>query len=94
MDLRNFSKRIVIKNMNNDQFKKAVEIARDTNIDLSKFDISILNGFALASFKKVSIIIEVAAACIRWQCLQLNGGIDNENLNECKIHFRTKVQIV
>jgi hypothetical protein len=94
MDLRNFSTKIVIKNMNNDQFKKAVEIARNTNIDLSKFDISILSGFALASFKKVSTIIEVAAACIRWQCLQLNGGIDNENLNECKIHFRTKVEIV
>ena len=71
--------------MTNKQFQRAYAIAMG-GADLSNADIDSLCGFGLRSFQPVCVFIEDVAACIRWQCLQFNGGIDNEALNECR-HF-------
>jgi len=79
--------------MNADHFSAAVALAR-SDAKLDHYDISVLDGFGLPDFKQVAVVLEVAAACIRWQCCQLNGGIDNEALEECRQAFRHKVIIV
>lgn len=79
--------------MNASQFSAAVAMAR-SEVDLSAYDDSILFGFGLPDFKPVSVVLEVAAKCIRWQVCQLSGGIDNEALEECRVLFRHRVMIV
>jgi hypothetical protein len=80
--------------MNIEQFSAAVAMARDSDIRLDHYDTGILMGFGLEDFKQVHIILEVAAATIRWQCATLNGGWDNEAMEECRVAFRHKVIIV
>lgn len=81
--------------MTSQQFSAAVAMARDNRIELlDRYDINILSGFALPDFRPVSIILEVAAACIRWQCAQFDGGWDNEAMEECREFFRRRVTIV
>ena len=79
--------------MNRQQFSDALAIARSDR-DLSAFDDDILFGFGLPEFKPVSVVIEVAAKTLRWQCVTLAGGIDNEALEECRTLFRNRVLIV
>lgn len=79
--------------MNKAEFKRAYEIATSER-DLQDVDDSMLFGFGLPDFQPVVATIEAAAKTIRWQSVQLNGGIDQEALNECQNHFRRKVMIV
>tara|TARA_Y100000992_G_C21207057_1_gene463455 strand:- start:565 stop:855 length:291 start_codon:yes stop_codon:yes gene_type:complete len=79
--------------MDNNQFSQAVAMAR-SDIELDQYDTDILMGFGLPDFKQVSVILEVAAACIRWQCAQFDGGWDNEAMEECRNAFRHKVLIM
>lgn len=80
--------------MNANHFSAAVAMARNSDVDLSAYDDGILDGFGLPEFKPVHVVLEVAAKCIRWQCCQLNGGIDNEALEQCREAFRHRVFIV
>lgn len=80
--------------MNAQQFSAAVAMARSSEVDLTAYDDTILFGFGLPDFQPVSVVLEVAAKCIRWQVCQLNGGIDNEALEECREFFRRRVIIV
>ena len=79
--------------MNRQQFSAALDIARSDR-DLSEFDDDILFGFGLPDFKPVIVVIEVAAKTLRWQCVTLAGGIDNEELESCRQLFRNRVLIV
>ena len=79
--------------MNRQQFSAALDIARSDR-DLSAFDDDILFGFGLPDFTPVSVVIEVAAKTLRWQCVTLAGGIDNEELESCRQLFRHRVLIV
>lgn len=79
--------------MNNDNFSAAVAMAR-SNVRLDQYDTGILMGFGLPDFKQVHCLLEVAAACIRWQCGTMSGGWDNEAMEECRVAFRHKVVIV
>lgn len=79
--------------MNRKEFSDALTIARSDR-DLSDFDDAILFGFGLPDFTPVSVVIEVAAKTIRWQCVTLAGGIDNKALEECRTLFRNRVLIV
>jgi len=83
--------------MKREEFDQAVAIARDVEgwPDLqTDFDSSLLEGFALADFGKKHVLLEVAASCIRWQCLQWSGGWDHEAMEECRVCFKDKVIIV
>lgn len=71
-----------------DQFQRAYAIARN-GADLYSADTDSLYGFGLRSFQPVCVPIEDVAACIRWQCVQFNGGIDTDALSECHTHFVT-----
>ena len=79
--------------MTRNEFSRACKLAF-SNENLENYDISILNGFGLKNFKRVEILLGVAARCIRWQCLCFNGNIDNESLEECRIAFKSKVSII
>lgn len=79
--------------MNKAEFQRAYKIATSDH-DLSDADDSSLFGFGLPDFQPVATTIEAAAKTIRWQCVQLNGGIDTVALDECRQLFRRRVQIV
>jgi len=78
--------------MTREQFSAALEIARSDR-NLEAFDDIILHGCGLPDFKTVTVVIEVAAVMLRWQCITLAGGIDNEELENMRNIFRTKVLI-
>lgn len=75
------------------QFREAVALAH-SDVDLSAFNDDILFGFGLPDFQPVSVPLEVAARCIRWQCVMMNGGLDQDALEECRTLFRRRVFIV
>ena len=79
--------------MNSEQFNAAVAMAR-SKVSLDQYDTGIMLGFGLPDFKQVHVLMEVVAATIRWQCITLNGGWDNEAMEECREAFRHKVIIV
>jgi hypothetical protein len=78
------------------EFKKACRLAFDTSVDLRIYFNDALMGFGLPDFKPVLLHLEEVAECIRWQCLCLDGSIDQKNLAECRLCFVTlkRVQIV
>ena len=78
--------------MTREQFTAALEIARSKQ-NLEAFDDEILHGCGLPGFKPVTVVIEVAAVMLRWQCVTLCGGIDNDEVNNMRQIFRTKVLI-
>lgn len=79
--------------MNKAEFQRAFAIAISKE-DLSKFDDTVLDGFGLPDFVPVTVPIQSVAKMIRWQAIQLNGGIDNEALSLCRDRFRHKVTVV
>ena len=79
--------------MTREEFSAALTMARSGK-DLSAFDDEILHGCGLPGFERVSVIIEVAALMLRWQCVCLNGGLDNDEVENMRNIFRTKVLIV
>lgn len=69
--------------MTKTQFDAAVAIAR-SKVDLTNVDDSILDGCGLPGFVPVTITLEVAAKCIRWHAVCLNGQMDSEALTEMR----------
>ncbi len=78
--------------MTKQQFDKAVTLAR-TTLDLNDDD-EVLYGCALPNFKPVTVTLEAAAKFIRWHCVQLNGQVDSEALNEMRNISRKKWLVV
>ena len=68
------------------QFRRAYALAMSA-VDLSKWDMSLLDGFGLPNFQPVVVALEAVARCIRWQVCQWNGGIDADALQECHCFF-------
>lgn len=79
--------------MTKTEFNRCFDIAK-SEADLSQFDMEILHGCGLPSFQKVSVVPQVAARLLRWQCFCLTGGIDNEELNNMRNIFRRKVELI
>jgi len=67
--------------MTKTQFGEAVRIAQADRIDLSGVDDSLLHGCGLPDFKPVYCTVEQVAKLVRWNCMQLNGELDAEELN-------------
>jgi len=76
------------------EFKAACKLAFDKTVDLSGENDDSFWGFGLRGFKPIMATIRQAAKTIRYQCWQLDGGIDQDNLQECRIAFRKSVTVI
>ncbi len=61
-------------------FNQAVTIAKSKAVDLTNVDDSHLHGCALPGFVPVVTNLSAVAKLIRWQCGQLNGQWDMEEM--------------
>jgi hypothetical protein len=65
------------------QFDAAVALAT-SEVDLSHADDTALHGCGLPGFKPATCTLAAAARFIRWHCVNLNGSVDGEALNEMR----------
>lgn len=79
--------------MNTAQFKQACSLAFSA-ANLPPDTLEIFDGFGLRNFRPVFVSLNQVASLIRWQCSQLNGGIDSEALGEVLAFGRKRFQIV
>ena len=79
--------------MNKAEFQKAFEIAVSDQ-DPSAVEDDILHGCALPDFDPVTCTVECVAKMIRWQCIQLDGSVDENELDSLRNLFRRKVTVV
>lgn len=78
--------------MTKNELSRAVKLVQDKQhkpLDTNKFD-----GFALRDFKPVTCTIDEIASLVAWQCLNLNGTIDGNALQEIADAGRYKFSIV
>lgn len=76
--------------MNKKEIKQVIDELRN-NISYQEVDISLLLGCGLSDFPIGKIIRkEVIVMHLRWQCLFLNGNIDEEELCLNLEIFKTK----
>jgi hypothetical protein len=75
------------------QLEKAVQLAL-SKIDLDIADLSIFDGFGLAGFKPVTVTTRALAMLIRWQCVQMNGQISAEALDEIATLGRMRFNVI
>lgn len=80
--------------MTKTEFGRAFEIASNRNIDLTDVSDEHLHGCALPGFERVTTTIGPVAKMIRWQCFCLNGGIDQDALNELRAIARNRFELV
>jgi hypothetical protein len=79
--------------MKRHQLEKAVQLAL-SKIDLDIADLAIFDGFGLPGFTPVTVTTRALAMLIRWQCVQLNGQISAEALDEIATLGRTRFAVV
>ena len=79
--------------MTADQFRAAVAVAMSP-CDLSNVCDIHLHGCGLPSFREAITTIEAVAVLLRWQCQQLNGGWDMDEMQNIKDIARRKFRIV
>ena len=75
------------------ELSDALTIARSGQ-NLDDVDDSLLFGYGLPGFEHVSVTIEAAAKTMRWQVIELTGGVNQEALNELADLFRYRVTIL
>lgn len=83
----------ILSLMTKEQFAEAFKIARSDE-DLSQVDDSILHGCGLPEFQPVTVTINCFAKLLRYQITQLNGGVDEIELNNMRWIARRKIQVV
>jgi hypothetical protein len=79
--------------MNAQEFKAAFAIAA-SNKDLSTVEIDHFFGFGLKDFEPVSTTLDAVAWLMRWQARYMNGGWDQEALDEIRTAGRKKFIII
>ncbi len=79
--------------MTRQQLGRAFVLATSSE-DLTRENYDNLCGFGLPGFNPVFTTVRAVARLIRWQCVQLNGGIDSRALSEIAELGRTRFQIV
>ena len=72
---------------------RALAIARSGR-PLNVADLSIFDGFGLPDFKPVTCTVEALAMLVRWQCVQLNGEINAEALQEIATYGRKRFLVL
>lgn len=74
--------------MTKDDFKVVVDDLRN-GVSYPETDISPLSGCGLSDFPKRKMVRkEVIVMHLRWQCLYLNGNIDETELSNCLENFK------
>jgi len=77
--------------MDKEQLSKALEISKDrAGIDFAKTNLHLFDGFGLNDFKPIVVRLEDVADLIRWQCSQLDGGFNLDNLHEIAKFGKTR----
>ena len=79
--------------MNVAEFKDALRIAKDADIDLSDEELGVMNGYGLPDFKPVSVSTRQVARMIRWQAQYIGGGWDAEEINSIRQLGRKRFEI-
>jgi len=79
--------------MTKDEFNTVFAIATSTQ-DLSGYDDSPLYEFGLREFQPVTVELQAAAKCLRWQCICFDGSVDVFGLNECARFFQRRVDVI
>lgn len=74
--------------MTKTQFDTAVKMAQEGTF--KDADDTVLYGCGLAGFKPVTVTLDAAARFIAYHCLQFNGTMDSEALNEMRSISRKK----
>ena len=67
--------------MNRTDLDTALALAR-SKADLPTEQIDLFDGFGLRDFRPITCTVEALAALVRWQCVNLDGSIDGEALQE------------
>lgn len=82
--------------MTKEEFKQAVELARDRQgyLGFDDTNIHIFSGFCLKGFKPVHCTLADVADLIRWQAFKFNGEIDAQALDEIAEVGRHKFIVV
>jgi len=76
------------------EFKAACKLAFNPSVDLTGENDDSFWGFGLPGFKPIMASLRQVAKTIRYQCLQFDGGIDQDNLQECRTAFRRLVTVI
>ena len=79
--------------MTTQEFKRAFTIA-SSDQDLTNVNMGHLFGFGLQDFQPVSTTVEAVARMMRWQAHQMDGGWDEQALDEIRQCGRTKFIVI
>lgn len=79
--------------MNKAEFKRAFAVA-SSDQNLTNVDMGHLFGFGLRDFQPVSTTVEAVARMMRWQAHQMNGGWDEQALDEIRVAGRTRFIVI
>ena len=79
--------------MNTNDFKRVFNEAKNNDINWSEEykKIDILTGCGTQDYTVNFVTLRTAAAHVRYQCMLMNGGWSQTELNECKENFRKRV---
>lgn len=79
--------------MTKDQLSAAMTIAKAEGSLLNE-DLAIFEGYGLPSFKAITCTVRQVAALIRWQCVNIDGGIDGLALQELASRGKTLFNVL
>ena len=75
------------------QISEAMKIAK-SGADLSAVDDSVLFGCGTANFVPVIVDMRCVAKFLRWQCICLNGEVDNAELANLGWVLKNRIRVV
>ena len=76
------------------EMAKALEIAKNPNINLLKEDISIFDGFGLHGFEPIHVTLNQIARIIRWQAQCMDGTWNAEEINAIATIGKKKFRVI
>jgi len=79
--------------MKTTELDNALALAR-SDAPLNLDDISIFDGFGLPDFRPIVCTVEALAILVRWQCIQFDGSVDAEALDEIATCGRRRFTVV
>ncbi|MFA7219020.1 MAG: hypothetical protein WC119_00645 [Synergistaceae bacterium] len=81
--------------MKKSELSKALEIAKsDIKLDEQNASLVPFDGFGLKDFEPVYVTLNQIARLIRWQCICLDGSIDNDNFQDIAYAGKRKFMVI
>lgn len=77
-----------------EEFKSALKLAMEREVEFSKTNIDIFSGFGLREFKPVHCTLADVADLIRYQAFRFDGELNTDALNKIAHAGRHKFVIV